>query len=598
MFDKPQNAESTDASKLSNAGDGLGLLAEGRAMNFNASNNSAAAFLTPLAIESGSEKVADNTVVPNGIAFGAKHTERGKKDSAIHDKLSSADFSPEPTNEKAPVDAKPPVVDKPPVVVKRAAPDKPDVKTVPVPGVPTVDGIMSFQSDFAKTSATLPPSEIREATDAVFDRVDKDTNGFLSKEELASAVQDWSYRGQESQVVTALYYNFDILPNLSNDERFNEWSGITRNDMAKFDSIEAARQAKLDSLGNGPGWASQRFTSYDTNKDNLLSQDEIDKGLTRAYDVLPSDHQVLTYLKNNFDQVTNAHNDNEWFSSKQISADDIYDHESDLLDYDGPVVPMTSMVNYAAEMQRPEISRALFANQENPELSVTPDAIKQGYTYDGYFLASVAALANSDPKAIVEMIHQNADHTYTVTFPGDKDHPVTVNPPTDAELAMYNSGSSSGVWASVLEKSYGKYLETYHNANGLTDVEAASHAGDALDALKLLTGREDFKWEPVSNFSKEALTEMLLNDFKDGHGKPIEVSTARNLFDMIMSGYWTPDGFASNIDHAVTGFKQNAEGEYMVTIRSPWGFGDNDSTGTKTITLEQFQKNFQYILHE
>ena len=65
-----------------------------------------------------------------------------------------------------------------------------------------------------------------------------------------------------------------------------------------------------------------------------------------------------------------------------------------------------------------------------------------------------------------------------------------------------------------------------------------------------------------------------------------------------MSGYWTPDGFASNLDHAVTGIKQNAEGEYMVTIRSPWGLGDNDTTGTKTITIDQFQENFQHILHE
>src|SRR4029453_6235089 len=78
------------------------------------------------------------------------------------------------------------------------------------------------------------------------------------------------------------------------------------------------------------------------------------------------------------------------------------------------------------------------------------------------FLKARAALADTPAgkQSIKDMIHVNDDGTYTVTFPGAPDQPVTVAAPTDAELARYAGGSDCGTWAAVLEKAYGKYCDS------------------------------------------------------------------------------------------------------------------------------------------
>lgn len=66
--------------------------------------------------------------------------------------------------------------------------------------------------------------------------------------------------------------------------------------------------------------------------------------------------------------------------------------------------------------------------------SITPDAIDQRTVGDCWFLSSVGAMASTPEgkESIKNMIEDNGDGTYTVTFPDD---PVTVDEPTQAELA-------------------------------------------------------------------------------------------------------------------------------------------------------------------
>jgi len=68
---------------------------------------------------------------------------------------------------------------------------------------------------------------------------------------------------------------------------------------------------------------------------------------------------------------------------------------------------------------------------------------------------ALAAQAKQDPAAIRDAIKTNTDGTFTVTFKGDKTHTVTIAAPTEAELALYNGGSSDGMWPAIMEKAFG-----------------------------------------------------------------------------------------------------------------------------------------------
>ncbi len=79
--------------------------------------------------------------------------------------------------------------------------------------------------------------------------------------------------------------------------------------------------------------------------------------------------------------------------------------------------------------------------------------LQQGIMGDCYFVSSVAAVAQMTPEIIKKMIVDNKDGTYTVTFPGNKDEPITISAPTETERGMYNGSSEYGIWGSVIEKS-------------------------------------------------------------------------------------------------------------------------------------------------
>ncbi len=91
--------------------------------------------------------------------------------------------------------------------------------------------------------------------------------------------------------------------------------------------------------------------------------------------------------------------------------------------------------------------------------------VTQGGLYDCRFLSAVASLASSSRgrKLIFDMIRQNEDGSFTVTFPGDAGHRLNVTPLTETELRLYARAEdratrqNRGQWLPVLEKAYGQY---------------------------------------------------------------------------------------------------------------------------------------------
>ena len=112
----------------------------------------------------------------------------------------------------------------------------------------------------------------------------------------------------------------------------------------------------------------------------------------------------------------------------------------------------------------------------------------QARTLDSYFLASVGGLAMTNPRALVDMINQNSDGTYDVTFPGRA--PISVSLPTDTEIAE-NPDAEDGFWVNILEKAYSRIRILNPKQFTAEPLEAATpFRGDCSDAINLLTGHK------------------------------------------------------------------------------------------------------------
>jgi hypothetical protein len=127
--------------------------------------------------------------------------------------------------------------------------------------------------------------------------------------------------------------------------------------------------------------------------------------------------------------------------------------------------------------------------KETAEASIKPEAVKQNQFNDCFLMSSIAAVAKTHPELIKDMIKpllgvdgKPIPGAFTVTFPGDKEHPVNVYLKPD-DLEHYARIGSHGSWPIVLEQAY----ENYKLREG---VDNPLSSGDPIHALGLLTGKK------------------------------------------------------------------------------------------------------------
>lgn len=451
------------------------------------------------------------------------------------------------------------------------------------------------EENYARNTTQLATSELNEVGQKIFDKVDTDGNGFLSEKELAQAVENNKLTGQEAQAAAAMYKNVDKMRKLEDDGFFADARGISKKDLQKFDDMEADRQKRMDAMYDAEDWAKKRMNTFDGDGNGKLSRDEIEKGMNAGC-ATDQDKRILAHLKDKHGEIADAVND-EWFFESSITVEDIekytkhWQSEGD----EAKLVGNASWLMYrTSQSQAKEISRQLYADECDPVASVTPDAIKQGTIGDCYFESALATLAKQDPEQIIKMIKDNKDGTYTVTFPGDPKHPITVEAPADGELGLFNAGSKQGTWASVMEKAYGKYLKEHKGKQGHTDAEGADGGGWSEHPLELMTGKK-YTMKDVHDLSKEELAKELTDAFKNGDEEAI---TADVMGDKAKGkGGQSVDGFPSQHSYSIVGFKPDGCGGGTVIIRNPWGGADGTTSGTMEISLEQFQRNFSKITY-
>jgi hypothetical protein len=401
--------------------------------------------------------------------------------------------------------------------------------------------------DSQKGDASLPPAEFAKVAKETMARADVYHTGAVTKNELAKAIEDPSYKGPEAQALAGLYKYYDSLANLSGQNGEKTGNGIT----------DATGATRATGATGATG-----ITTADLDKFEQVQAAE-QKRAQAAQNIKAGDGD-------NVDKVTNGKD-----SAKMVNG-------------------IWGSGYFVNEEQKHNSPHDLFADRNNPLHSITPDGIHQGSSGDCYFLAPLAALAKAHPETIKDAIKDNENGTYTVRFPGAKDEPVTVKAPTTTEMGLYNHSPGQGTWASVMEKAYGEYRQTHDRKTGPLSKEAgnlpqegAGGGGSPADTIKLLTGHDasfgDLKTSPTH----------VLSDYLQQAVKDHKTVTAGISEDSL-----TPGKFFKNHCYSITDFKADGNGGGQVTVRNPWGGANGTTSGELTLPIDKFIKQFDYLTYE
>jgi len=142
-----------------------------------------------------------------------------------------------------------------------------------------------------------------------FNKIDKDGNGFLKKDELNTEINAAPAGSKDRQQLTVLRDHLDDVAGLSDDETFFEWSGASRKDLNKLatyavDMPQEMAIARDISERNGAHWAeivagSDRIHSneFDWARANLM----------RAGKASTCDIQAFSNMEARYDEIHHLH---------------------------------------------------------------------------------------------------------------------------------------------------------------------------------------------------------------------------------------------------------------------------------------------------
>lgn len=348
--------------------------------------------------------------------------------------------------------------------------------------------------------------------------------------------------------------------------------------------------------------ADRNFSRIDSDGDGYLSEDEIDNAMVDPC-FQGADAQFVATLKEHREDLEELSND-EWGDEDDgVTIADIREldrlsglGEGDRDEDENKLIKRVNGTLFRSGDSIENANRDLFPNGID---SITPDAIDQGQYGDCYLLAAIGSLAATNPQAIKDMIQDNGDGTYTVTFPGDPDNPVTVSAPTDSELARYQGGSEHGTWPAILEKAYGEYYDDDYTVPQ-DGVPEGSVTPKGVDILSPNGYDSDLISLSDADEIDRKLQEAIRNGMPITAGINNEFGSLIGVADNLSDDAELQGGHA----YSITGYDPATR---TVTVRNPWGSGepvdadgnalDGTNDGTFQMPLDQFMRNFDRIAY-
>lgn len=337
-----------------------------------------------------------------------------------------------------------------------------------------------------------------------FDRLDRDKSGRITKSEIEQAMQDSKLATANGAVYLSAIHDQIGMWNRA-FETGEGAPGYSRKGIEKFDlarkdkNLMDSNQEKLDAMHTV--WD---FARVDNNWNQQITLDELNKAIAHP-GFSPEQHRVFSLAKKYYDQLLYTNNDKgkETPAEQKKHAEDGITR-TNLNDFPDPkakeVVFMRGSINY--------FNRRLDELQHNPDQIAT-----QGLNNGCFFMSPAIQLQMRNAKAIKDMIKDNADGSRTVSFPGLKDKPITVNAPTQAEMITYANNRD----IATLEKAFGVHWYELKKQEALNEKKDPPEEfpapaerlqfGNATVALELLTGKASDRVDPA------ALNEHDLHDW-------------------------------------------------------------------------------------
>jgi|GEM_PF-5070274 hypothetical protein len=238
----------------------------------------------------------------------------------------------------------------------------------------------------------------------------------------------------------------------------------------------------------------------------------------------------------------------------------------------------------ATEYRLAPYAASLFSRGPSDLKAIDPNDVSQDQLSDCYFLASVAAVAQTHPDSLANLIHDNGDGTYNVTLYVNGDKLTTSSPkmvkvypdvPTNAEgrqkYANIQSGNEVEIWVQLLEKAFATLRGSYARLDT---------GGEAHEGMFALTGK---KGKYYSNPSlsiadiRTRIQEALSNNWPIVAGTPSGKHPLRVSYDI-----------ANWHMYYIIGFKMMDDN--MLEMGNPWGTGN--LTGDEAVPLNVFKQAF------
>lgn len=414
----------------------------------------------------------------------------------------------------------------------------------------------------------LTAADMRRLYEKNLKRLDTDNDGFVSESEIDRAITDRSISGADAQLVAVLKRKREALQDLSNDEFGRERRGVSLNDMKELERLKS-EYAMLR-------YAKEQAAKIDRDGDGNLTIEEI----KQFADALPEQEADKKKLLGQLEEAARK---------ESIAVKDLDGYIKNFSTKRALVESIEGELAESGKKLKPEKNTLYGTN--NPLDSVRPEAIHQGMAGDCEFLAALAALAKSDPQKIKDMIRSNPDGTYTVTFPGAAAFPVTVERPTDAELALYAAPSEYGIWAAVMEKAYGRFLDAYPQTGSGHDHRNTEGPSFFNAGLILLTGQDVDSVYMAAVGERKMTSADVESTLKRAlsEGRPITADIGLN------TGPRNEIGIPTMHVYTVLGYDENTG---KVKLRNPWGSTepftnrDGKDDGIFELTLDEFKQYF------
>jgi len=243
------------------------------------------------------------------------------------------------------------------------------------------------------------------------------------------------------------------------------------------------------------------------------------------------------------------------------------------------------------DIQYKDVDGELFVDSVgNDGVRVELTDIDQGHVADCYLLAVLGSIALHNPEYIENMITDNGNGTYTVSFGGKLgdvtvDDDLAVNQNDKVVYAQIGDRSNPELWVAIIEKAY---VQGNLNTEGSSVRDGTYEGigfGSSSIAMENITGQSSTRGGPT-DFTPESMQAALAN------GQSVVMGTlgANDKKNQ------TPDGLWRSHVYVLTDVRQNSKGEWEVVIYNPHGSDEGTKDPFTVLTMDQFNTNFRSVV--